>query len=143
MRYLEKCDFKNPDSYKDIDGIPESFTRIIDNDILVDYTYQSKIGHPVFTDEENMKFLSYGYTPLQMAVYYDNSKLSKLLLDNTLYKASDTLKNGDNIIHMMVSQKFGDSFILQKLLQRLEEEVGSKEEVTSKQLANLYFHSKP
>ena len=75
-----------------------------------------------------------------MAVYYDNSKLSKLLLENTLYKASDTLKNGDNIIHMMVSQKFGDSFILQKLLQRLEEEVGSKEEVTSKQLANLYFH---
>lgn len=52
-----------------------------------------------------------------------------MLLEHTLYKAWDLLKNGDNIIHLMVSQKFGDSFILQKLLERLEFETGSKETV--------------
>mmetsp|Transcript_33013 Transcript_33013/g.37887 ORF Transcript_33013/g.37887 Transcript_33013/m.37887 type:complete len:168 (+) Transcript_33013:1154-1657(+) len=69
------------------------------------------------------------HNPLQMAVYLDNSRLVKLIMDHTCYKASAPLKTGDNIIHLMVSQKFGDSFILQKLLEKLEEETGSKERV--------------
>jgi len=102
--------------------------RIIEKDELKDYSFFDKVEHPIFNNSEKVKrYLS--YNPLQMAVYLDNSRIVKLLLEKTCYKASTLLKNGDNIIHIMVNQKFGDSFILQKLLERLELEVGCKENV--------------
>lgn len=121
-----KEQFKSPDWYHDIFTIPEEFTKVIDKDFLSDYTYFEKLKHPIFNDPEKFKIFMQ-YDPLQLAVYLDNSRLVKPLLDSTCYKASTLLKNGDNIIHLMVSQKFGDSFILQKLLERLEIEVGGKE----------------
>lgn len=108
--------------------MPPEFTKIIDKDVLKDYTYFNKLSHPVFNEPEKLKAYI-AYNPLQMAVFLDNSRLVKLILENTCYKASTKLRNGDNIIHLMVSQKFGDSFILQKLLAKLEEETGSKENV--------------
>jgi uncharacterized protein len=123
-----KEQFKAPDWYQDIIDIPEEFTKIVDKDFLIDYSYFEKLKHPIFNDPEKSKIYMQ-YDPLQLAVYLDNSRLVKPLLDSTCYKASALLKNGDNIIHLMVSQKFGDSFILQKLLERLELEAGGKENV--------------
>jgi ankyrin repeat protein len=120
--------FKSPDSYKEISEIPQEFTKNIDNDILINNTYFEKISHPIFSDaDKSRSFIK--YNPLQLAVYLINSRMVKLILNSTCYKASTLLKNGDNIIHLIVSQKFGDAFILQKLLQRLELEVGGKENV--------------
>ena len=121
-------EFKNSSLYKELDEIPPEFTRIIDNDILLDYKYFDKISHPIFNDSERMRIYS-RFDPLQMSVYFDNSRIFKLIMDSTWYKASSQMKNGDNIVHLIVSQKFGDTFILQKLLERLEEETGSKENV--------------
>ena len=120
--------FKTQELYKDLHEIPQEFTKIIDKDILLDYKYFDKITHPIFSDSEKMRVYN-RFDPLQMSVYFDNSRIFKLLMDNTWYKASSKMKNGDNIVHLIVSQKFGDPFILQKLLERLEEETGSKENV--------------
>lgn len=118
--------FLNPDCYCDVSSLPSEFTKIMDKDMLKDYSYFEKISHPIFCDPQVFKDY-WNYDPLQMAVLKDNSRMVKLLLDKTLYKASTPLRNGDNIIHLMVKDKFGDSFILQKLLERLEQEVGSAE----------------
>jgi hypothetical protein len=121
-------EFMIADCYKDLDTLPSEFTKIIDKDILKDYSYFEKVSHPIFNDEEKMKEY-WQYNPLQMAVYLDNSRIVKLLLDGTCYKATDLLKNGNNIIHIMMKDKYGDSFILQKLLEKLENELGSTEAV--------------
>lgn len=121
-------EFTTADCYRDLDTLPSDFTKIIDKDVLVDYKYFDKISHPIFNDDEKMKEY-WNYNPLQMAVYLDNSRIVKLLLDGTCYKATTPLKNGDNIIHIMMKDKYGDSFILQKLLERLEQELGSAEAV--------------
>ncbi|CAI2360287.1 unnamed protein product [Moneuplotes crassus] len=108
--------------------VPDEFTQVITNDVLQEYTYFARVAHPIFSDEaQTARFTA--LNPLQLTVSLDNTKLVKLLLDKTAYKASSLLPNGDNILHLVVSRSEGDSYILQKLLAQLEIETGSAEQV--------------
>ena len=120
--------FMSEESYRDIEEVPQEFTKIIENDLLSEYTFKPKVEHPIFNDSEKMtKYLR--FNPLQLSVFLNNGKIVETLLEKTCYKASTLLKNGDNIIQLLVKQEHGNTITLQNLLERLELEVGSKEKV--------------
>jgi len=122
-----ESDFQDPDRYYDVDRTFAEFRRVGDKDALGGYTFYPAVRHPVFADHVRSKFAE--FDALQLAVQLNSKKLVNLLADCTLFRASKLLANGDNIVHLMVSRKGGESLILQRLLDMLERECGSRDAV--------------